>query len=94
MPGSVHATSSYLAVWSSDKEKRRPALRTPTSWRSSTRIPAPPTYGKVVNTASLQRVPGKNLLNDLGFTGALGLTAKYNLPSRACRRTCSTKRIT
>jgi hypothetical protein len=34
-----------------------------------------------VNTASLQSVPGANLLNDLGLTGALGLTAKYGLPA-------------
>jgi hypothetical protein len=35
----------------------------------------------VVNTASLQSVPGANLLNDLGLTDPLGLTTKYGLPS-------------
>jgi hypothetical protein len=77
---SAYAGSSYLAVWSSDKGKDDSARNTDflaiidSDPRSST-------YGKVVNTASLQRLPGKNLLNDLGFTGPLGLTAKYNLPA-------------
>ena len=88
MPPTAQAGSSYLAVWASDKEKQD-SVRTPTSWRSSTRIRAPPTYGKVVNTASLQRVPGKNLLNDLGFTEALGLTAKYNLPKSGLAVECA-----
>jgi hypothetical protein len=35
----------------------------------------------VVNTASLESVPGANLLNDLGLTDPLGLTTKYGLPS-------------
>jgi hypothetical protein len=39
------------------------------------------TYGKVVNTASMQSVPGANLLNDLGFTNALDLSTKYGLPA-------------
>ncbi len=43
--------------------------------------PRSSSYGKVVSTASLQRRPGENLLNDLGFTEALGLTAKYDLPA-------------
>ena len=30
----------------------------------------------------MERVGGTNLLNDLGFTGALGLTAKYDLPAK------------
>ena len=79
MPWSVHATSSYLAVWSSDKEKQDSAANTD-FLAIIDADPRSSTYGKVVNTASLQRVPGKNLLNDLGFTEALGLTAKYNLP--------------
>jgi hypothetical protein len=29
----------------------------------------------------MQSVPGANLLNDLGFTQALGLTIKYGLPA-------------
>lgn len=77
---SAHAGSSYLAVWSSDKEKQD--SRTNTDFLAI--IDADPrsaSYGKVVNTASLQRRPGENLLNDLGLTQALGLTAKYNLPA-------------
>lgn len=77
---SARAGSSYLAVWSSDKEQQ--------DGRSISDFlaiidadPRSPTYGKVVNTASLQQVPGKNLLNDLGFTEALGLTARYGLPA-------------
>ena len=79
MPWSVHATSSYLAIWASDKEKQDSAANTD-FLAIVDADPRSSTYGKVVNTASLQRVPGKNLLNDLGFTEALGLTAKYNLP--------------
>ena len=44
--------------------------------------PRSATYGKVVKTASVARVGGANLLNDLGFTGPLGLTTKYNLPGK------------
>ena len=79
MPCSVQAGSSYLAIWSSDKEKQDSSSNSD----FLTIVDADPrssTYGKVVNTASLQRTPGKNLLNDLGLTEALGLTEKYNLP--------------
>ncbi len=79
MPVSVHATGSYLAIWASDKEKQDSAANTD-FLAIVDADPRSSTYGKVVNTASLQRVPGKNLLNDLGFTEALGLTAKYHLP--------------
>lgn len=76
---SAQAGSSYLAVWSSDKEKQD--SRANTDFLAILDAdPRSPTYGKVVNTASLQRVPGRNLLNDLGLTEALGLTEKYNLP--------------
>src|ERR1700730_18083177 len=79
-PWSAHAGStSYLAVWSSDKETDDNQLNTD----FLAIIDADPhsgTYGKVVNTASLQSVPGANLLNDLGFTDALGLTTMYGLP--------------
>ena len=54
---SAHAGSSYLAVWSSDKEKQD--SRTNTDFLAI--IDADPrsaSYGKVVNTASLQRRPG------------------------------------
>jgi hypothetical protein len=77
---SAHAGSSYLAVWSSDKDPANGSLNTD----FLAIIDADPrsrTYGKVVNTASLQSVPGANLLNDLGFTDALGLPAMYGLPS-------------
>jgi hypothetical protein len=79
-PWSALAGSSYLAVWSSDKETDNNHLNTD----FLAIIDADPhsrTYGEVVNTASLQNVPGANLLNDLGFTDALGLTTKYGLPS-------------
>src|SRR4051794_31870314 len=61
---SASAGSSYLAVWSSDKGKD--ANRSGTDFLAI--IDADPrssTYGKVVNTASLERVAGANLLNDL-----------------------------
>jgi hypothetical protein len=77
---SAHAGSSYLAVWSSDKDPAEGSLNTD----FLAIIDADPrslTYGKVVNTASLQSVPGANLLNDLGFTDALGLPAMYGFPS-------------
>ncbi|MGD9507622.1 MAG: hypothetical protein AB7I59_27085 [Geminicoccaceae bacterium] len=76
---SAQAGSSYLAVWSSDKEKQDSSANTD-FLAILDADPRSSTYGKVVNTASLQRVPGKNLLNELGLTEALGLTAKYNLP--------------
>jgi hypothetical protein len=74
------AGSSYLAVWSSDKETDDNRLNTD----FLAIIDADPnseTYGKVVNTASLESVPSANLLNDLGLTAALGLTTKYGLPT-------------
>lgn len=74
------AGSSYLAVWSSDKEKQD--SRKNTDFLAI--IDADPrssTYGKVVNTAVLRRLPGENVLNDLGLTGPLGLTAEYDLPA-------------
>jgi len=79
-PWSALAGSSYLAVWSSDKETDNNRLDTD-FLAIIDADPHSPTYGKVVNTASLQSVPDANLLNDLGFTDALGLTTKYGLPS-------------
>ena len=93
MPWSAHATSSYLAIWASDKEKRISAANTD-FLAIIDADPRSPTYGKVVNTASLERVAGANLLNDLGLTEALGLTAKYNLITRHHHGISSTKRIT
>ena len=83
-PCSAHAGSSYLAVWSSDKETDDPNNPNGLNTDFLAIIDADPhsrTYGKVVNTASLQSVPGANLLNDLKLTDALGLTAKYGLPA-------------
>ena len=79
LPGAAQAGSSYLAVWASDKEKQDSAGASD-FLAIVDADPRSPTYGKVVNTAALQRLPGQNLLNDLGLTEALGLTAKYNLP--------------
>src|SRR6201981_2593391 len=79
-PWSALADSSYLAVWASDKETDDRAGVLNTDFLAI--IDASPkssTYGKVVNTAPMQSVPGANLLNDLGFTDALGLAAKYGL---------------
>ena len=59
--------SSYLAVWSSDKESNDPSLNTD-FLAIIDADPTSPTYGKVVDTASLQNIPGTNLLNDLGLT--------------------------
>src|SRR5208282_5746525 len=78
-PWSAQAGSSYLAVWSSDKETDDISLNTD-FLAIIDADPRSPTYGKVVNTARLQHEPGMNLLNDLGFTDALGLTTQYGLP--------------
>ena len=76
----AQAGSSYLAVWSSDKQNDDQRL----NMDFLAIIDADPrsaTYGKVVNTASMEHVAGANLLNELGLTRALGLTAKYRLPA-------------
>ena len=78
---SAEAGSSYLAVWSSDKPNDDQRLNTD-FLAIIDADPRSATYGKVVNTAALQRTAGANLLNDLGFTGPLGLTTKYNLPAK------------
>jgi hypothetical protein len=79
---SAHAGSSYLAVWSSDKETDdRPGVLNTDFLAIIDADPKSRTYGKVVNTAAMQSVPGANLLNDLGFTDVLGLTIKYGLPA-------------
>jgi hypothetical protein len=76
------AGSSYLAVWSSDKETDdRPGVLNDDFLAIIDADPRSRTYGKVVNTASIESVPGANLLNDLGLTGPLGLTEKYGLPA-------------
>jgi hypothetical protein len=81
-PWSALAGSSYLAVWSSDKETDdRPGVLNTDFLAIIDADPRSRTYGKVVNTASMQSVPGANLLNDLGFTQALGLMTKYGLPT-------------
>src|SRR6201987_5746546 len=80
-PWSALAGSSYLAVWSSDKETDdRPGVLNSDFLAIIDADPKSRTYGKVVNTASMQSKPGTNLLNDLGFTDALDLTTKYGLP--------------
>src|SRR6516162_5584239 len=76
------AGSSYLAVWSSDKKTDdRPGVLNADFLAIIDADPKSRTYGKVVSTASMQSVPGANLLNDLGFTDALDLTTKYGLPA-------------
>jgi len=76
------AGSSYLAVWSSDKETDdKPGVLNTDFLAIIDADPKSRTYGKVVSTASMQSVPGANLLNDLGFTDALDLTTKYGLPA-------------
>jgi hypothetical protein len=77
----AQAGSSYLAVWSSDKETDdKPGVLNTDFLAIIDADPRSRTYGNVVNTASMQSVPDANLLNDLGLTGPLGLTAKYGLP--------------
>jgi hypothetical protein len=78
----ARAGSSYLAVWSSDKATDdRPGVLNTDFLAIIDADPRSRTYGRVVNTASMQTVPGANLLNDLGLTDALGLTTKYGLPA-------------
>ena len=77
---SAQAGSSYLAVWSSDKEADDNKLNTD-FLAIIDADPRSTAYGKVVTTGNLQNVTGTNLLNDLGFTGALGLMTKYHLPA-------------
>jgi hypothetical protein len=77
----AQAGSSYLAVWSSDKgTDDKPGILDTDFLAIIDADPKSRTYGKVVNTAPIKSVPGANLLNDLGLTDALGLTAKYGLP--------------
>jgi hypothetical protein len=81
-PWNALAGSSYLAVWSSDKETDdRPGVLNTDFLAIIDADPKSRTYGKVVNTASMESVPNANLLNDLGFTDALDLTTKYGLPN-------------
>jgi hypothetical protein len=81
-PGSALAGSSYLAVWSSDKgTDDRPGVLNTDFLAIIDADPKSRAYGEVVNTASMESVPGTNLLNDLGFTDALGLADKYGLPA-------------
>src|SRR5690242_12252486 len=69
--GVAQAASSYLAVWASDKETDdRPGVLDTDFLAIIDADPKSRTYGKVVNTASLQSRPGTNLLNDLGLTNA------------------------
>ena len=76
----AQAGSSYLAVWSSDNETDdKPGVLNTDFLAIIDAGPKSRTYGKVVNTASMESVPGANLLNDLGFTDALGLNTKYGL---------------
>jgi len=85
-PWSALAGSSYLAVWSSDKETDdKPAVLNTDFLAIIDADPTSRTYGKVVNTASMESVPGANLLNDLGLTDALGLTDKYGLAANGIR---------
>jgi hypothetical protein len=80
-PWSALAGSSYLAVWSSDKETDdRPGVLNTDFLAIIDADPRSRSYGKVVNTASMESLPGTNLLNDLGLTEPLGLTDKYGLP--------------
>ena len=89
-PWSALAGSSYLAVWSSDKgTDDRPGVLNTDFLAIIDADPRSRTYGKVVNTASMQSVPGANLLNDLGFTQALGLTIKYGLPATGISVRCA-----
>jgi hypothetical protein len=76
------AGSSYLAVWSSDKETDdKPSVLNTDFLAIIDADPTSRTYGKVVNAASMEGTPSANLLNDLGLTDALDLTAKYGLPA-------------
>lgn len=76
------AGSSYLAVWSSDKETDdRPGVLNTDFLTIIDADPRSQTYGRVVNTASMQGVRSANLLNDLGLTDALDLKTKYGLPA-------------
>lgn len=76
----ARAGSSYLAVWSSDKETDdKPSVLNADFLAIIDADPKSRTYGTVVNTAPMESVPGANLLNDLGLTDALGLTTRYGL---------------
>jgi hypothetical protein len=78
----AHSGSSYLAIWSSDKETDdKPGVLNTDFLAIIDADPKSRTYGKVVNTVSMEGVPGANLLNDLGLTDALGLTTEYGLPA-------------
>jgi len=73
----AQAGSSYLAVWSSDKgTDDKPGILDTDFLAIIDADPKSRTYGKVVNTASMESVADANLLNDLALTDALGLTDK------------------
>ena len=77
----AHSGSSYLAVWSSDKETDRtgcPQYGLSRRHRCRSKIP---NLRQGREHPSLQSVPGENLLNDLGLTGVLDLTTEYGLPA-------------
>jgi hypothetical protein len=61
---------SYLAVWSSDKETDDNILD-PDFLAIIDANPTSKTYGKVLNTATIQNIPNTNLLSDLGFAKAI-----------------------
>ena len=59
----AQAGSSYLAVWSSDKQNHDHRLNTD-FLAIVDADPRSSTYGKVVNTATMEHLPGTNLLDE------------------------------
>ncbi len=78
-PYCASASSTYLAIWASDKETDDNLLNSD-FLAIADADPRSPTYGKVLATAPLAARPDMNLLNDLGLTTALQLASKYHLP--------------
>ena len=61
---------TYLAVWASDKKTDDNHLD-PDFLTIIDADPRSPRYGKVVNTAALESVPGANLLDELGLASGV-----------------------
>src|SRR6516165_3573230 len=67
-------SSTYLAVWASDKETDDNHLYSD-FMAIIDADPRSPTYGKVVNTAALESVPNANLLDELGLASGVASDA-------------------
>jgi len=69
-PAADGKAETYLAVWASDKETDDHHLD-PDFLAIIDADPRSPSYGKVVNTATLEAVPDANLVDELGLASGV-----------------------